>query len=316
MNIGNMLMQYKDDILELKDLGYRNKDIAQIYNTSNSSICRFVSQFKESPNTIKDDIDDIINDFINGESITSIARKYHHSEKTISKELKKRNINITHVKRRYTLKEDYFDNVDTHRKAYILGLLYADGTINVNKHYISISLQESDVGVLDRINEEFCSNRPLYFNQLNKKNKNHKNTYSLNINSVHFTNMLLSKGLLPNKDFTLQFPNKSIINDQFMSSFLLGMSDGDGSIIKNEPRFNLTGNKDFIEGMKDYVEPLLGVHCSVSLCHNKESNTRNLRISGGRQVKKFLDYIYKDSDLYIERKHDIYLNKYVAPFVA
>ena len=39
---------------------------------------------------------------------------------------------------------------------------------------------------------------------------------------------------------------------------------------------------------------------------NLYEDTKILYIFGKDRIKCFLDFIYKDADLYIERKHDIY----------
>ena len=59
------------------------------------------------------------------------------------------------------------------------------------------------------------------------------------------------------------------------------------------------------------LENELNIHSSISLCHgNANVSTRALGISGKLQTEKFLDYIYKGSELYIERKYNLYLQKY------
>ena len=44
--------------------------------------------------------------------------------------------------------------------------------------------------------------------------------------------------------------------------------------------------------------------------HNKNTTTRTFQIAGKNQVKKFLDWLYIDSELYINRKYNLYLSKY------
>ena len=47
--------------------------------------------------------------------------------------------------------------------------------------------------------------------------------------------------------------------------------------------------------------------------HKKDkqnTSTRTMQIAGARQLNIFLDYIYKDSYLYIKRKYDLYCQKY------
>ena len=54
--------------------------------------------------------------------------------------------------RTYTLDEKYFDKIDSQNKAYILGFIYADGSIN--KGCLNITLSNKDVEILEFIKDE------------------------------------------------------------------------------------------------------------------------------------------------------------------
>ena len=64
---------------------------------------------------------------------------------------------------------------------YILGLLYADGCNYPPQRRVKIELQEQDKYILDCINKEINSNKPLSFIPLHDKNPNWQNTYRLDI---------------------------------------------------------------------------------------------------------------------------------------
>ena len=50
--------------------------------------------------------------------------------------------------RKYTLNENYFEEIDSSNKSYILGFIYADGSINKQKNSLTICLSEKDKDVL------------------------------------------------------------------------------------------------------------------------------------------------------------------------
>lgn len=109
---------------------------------------------------------DIINAYINGETALSISKRYNTHDNTIRRILKNNNVEIRGNKitsRKYNVNENYFDNIDTPNKAYILGLLYADGNNHIKNNTVSIALQEEDVEILRLINKEIESDRPLSF---------------------------------------------------------------------------------------------------------------------------------------------------------
>ena len=51
------------------------------------------------------------------------------------------------------VRRDYFQEIDTHNKAYLLGLFYADG--NVHKDTFTIALKEPDKYMIEAIAKEF-----------------------------------------------------------------------------------------------------------------------------------------------------------------
>ena len=75
-------------------------------------------------------------------------------------------------RRKYSLNENYFDDINTPNKAYILGLMYADGCNFPPKSTSNISLQESDKELLEKIKIEIESTQPLKFIDQSNRNDN------------------------------------------------------------------------------------------------------------------------------------------------
>ena len=129
------------------------------------------------------------------------------------------------------------------------------------------------------------------------------------MSNTHIHDALIKHGVIPNKSLTLEFP--SDLDEEFYCSFLLGYMDGDGSILKKEKRICLVSTESFCNRVAEIVRDLFNIHCSISYCHNHmDKPTRTLRISGGRQAKLFLDWIYSKCDIYLSRKREIYENLY------
>ena len=72
-------------------------------------------------------------------------------------------------------------------KAYILGMLFADGHNDTEKNVVTLSLQEEDKEILDKISIELGSNKPLYYVHNEELSKKHglkmKNQYRLRVSS-------------------------------------------------------------------------------------------------------------------------------------
>lgn len=126
-------------------------------------------------------------------------------------------------------------------------------------------------------------------------------------------NTLSKMGMVKNKSLVLQFPD---IPNIYVNSFILGYFDGDGSFSYNWSRYGkpqgtigITSTKDFCEVMENHIYNNVGVHGKISDASNHNGITKVL-IYTASKCKAVLDWLYKDSDLYLERKHDRYLNAY------
>lgn len=304
----NKLEQYKDKIITLYVSGMLQKDIAKMFSTSKSSIGRFLRSngvFGRTKLT-QDDKDNIIRLYQCNNTTDQIANKYHISNKTVSEILHLSGVRIARYgehSRKYTLNEHYFDVIDCKDKAYILGLLYADGC-NTGQ-CISISLKAEDKYILEQINELIESNRPLKLLPYHEKNEKWSDQYKLSISNKYMATRLIELGIVPHKSLILTFPDW--LTEDLYPDFIRGYMDGDGNIAKKEKRVNIIGTESFCVKLADILHRILNINCGIYLCHgNKNTTTRTLQIAGGNQVRRFLDYIYNDANLYLFRKYDIY----------
>lgn len=216
--------------------------------------------------------------------------------------------------RKYKLNEHYFDTIDTPNKAYILGLLHADGCNMISKSTISIALQESDKDLLERIRLEIGSEKPLrYIDNSNKHTfgYNYENMYELKMYSKYMCRQLADKGIVPNKSLVIGFPEW--LDDSLIPHYVRGVFDGDGcvSISKtNHLTTSITATDSFCKKLKEICEEKLNIHPKIrdAQCHN--GITKYICLGGIRDSKIFLDWIYQDADIYLQRKYDRYCNYY------
>lgn len=328
MNKSKISEDKYNEIIELYKSGLLQREIATRYGVSRTVIGAILKKCGatelgisyKSRQIIFSDIEEqnICDMYLSGISSVKIGQKFNCTHKTITKVLDKYGIKRVGVGlRKYQLCEHYFDEIDTPNKAYILGFFYADGSICERKSTIAMSLQEDDKEILERIRNEIGSEKPLEFIDYSDKHDggyNYKNQYRLLIFSKHMCNALKHKGMFQNKSLILEWPE--FLRDDLYSHFLRGYIDGDGHISTVHNFVGFVSTEAFCVKAKMYIENKLNIHCSITdaSCHN--GITKNFKISTKENVIPFLHYIYRDADLYLKRKFEIFQNKYNNTQVA
>lgn len=306
-----------DLMVQMHNDGYLNREIAAFFNTSRGTIGRRLAEMgAESRHPWVDTKREqsAIELYVKYKRLTLVGKELNMSTKTVKEILQKNGIyvlNSSDVAKKCFVNGHYFDVIDSHRKAYYLGLIYADGTVGMRGNRFQISLQEQDGYIIKQLNDDLESTYKISYLEYNKKNPNWSNQYCLSITNKELFNGLLSQGVVPNKSYCLEFPKN--LPEEYLSSFLLGYMDGDGSISKNpkDCRCKMVGTYSFCAKVSELLSLKLGIHSSIMYCHGRrDSVTRDLQIAGRMQVKKYLDWLYSNSDICLKRKYQIYLNVY------
>ena len=310
--VKNVFQEHGDEIIQMRLDGIMIKDIAFKFGLKVPTVSSFLSRnnIRKRGVVNNENIGKMIEMYTSGETLASIAKELHLAAETIREILIQNNIEIrkpTEYARKYKLNERYFDTIDTQDKAYMLGLLYADGNRSGSANSIFISLQERDKNILVKMKQCLDSDAPLHFID-NSNIPNTQNLYALLITSKHMAESLYKYGIVPCKEFKTTFPY--FLDDRLIRHFIRGYLDGDGCIDKKYKRVILTGTVMLLSGVKEYLENKLGVHCTMR--HYKNNITCDIQIAGNRQSKMVLDYLYDDANLYIERKYNTYIDMYYS----
>lgn len=247
-------------------------------------------------------VSNIVFDYTNGLSSLQCAKKYDICKHTVLKILKQNNVlirTISQAKKKHTVNNDYFEDIDTPDKAYFLGLMVADG--NNSGRSLHIGLQCTDGYILNLFKNKIQFSGNIIFHQT--KRKNNKLTHLLCIYSNKISSDLLKYGVTPNKTYKTYFPD---IPEHLWSHFIRGVFDGDGSIwVSGRYKFfSLAGTFELLSA----IQSILMIKChipknKISLLNNKK--TYQFSNSHRDDVSKIHDYLYKDcDDLYLIRKRD------------
>ena len=218
------------------------------------------------------------------------------------------------MKTKYTVNKDYFNVIDTHEKAYILGLFYADGYNNEKRGRIVLNLQECDEEILLKIKNCIEYTGPLLYD---KKKLPRVNQFRLAINNKSLSKDLAKTGCMQAKTFKIIFPE--FLDTKYLNSFILGYFDGDGSIFRTSNKeyfyygFSIIGTENLIQGILNYLNDNLKLNCKLESAYrtkNKKGNQiiKELRISGKFNMITIMEHLYKDSPLFLKRKQEKYLS--------
>jgi hypothetical protein len=240
---------------------------------------------------------EILMEYDNGVSGSILAKKYNVSESSIYRLINRLGGNVrsmSDAKKKYTLNENYFENIDSEDKAYFLGLLYADGYNNINKSHVYITLHQQDIEILELFNKQINSNKPL------RKDRGY---IRLAIENKNVSNQLNKLGCVPNKHNTISLPN--FLDKELMRHFIRGFFDGDGLICesKTSKQMNITSNKNFISELQQYLIDILGLNkTKIFKRYDKEDSAYTMFYGGRMQLKKIYKYFYNESSFYLKRK--------------
>lgn len=324
MNTFTKEQQYK--IIEMYQNGIDIENIMCIFNSSERNIRCILKEnsIDRKYNTFTQELQNrIIALYLNKYTQKKICDQLLVSEMGIRNILKRNGIpmrSYSECNRKYFLNENYFDIIDTQNKAYILGLLYADGCNSVKHHSITLSLQECDKHVIEFVKNELEYAGPIGFLELNKKNSNYQNQYKLCINNEYMSKRLEQLGVVTAKSLKLTFPEW--IPDNLLSHFIRGYFDGDGCIYYDNKRSKCTtqtvGTRDFCDKLSNVLS---SINCKHSIKHPKicHENTVIIQTGGNKSSLIFLSWLYQDAKFYMRRKYQKYLDfkeKYSSKIVA
>ena len=187
----------------------------------------------------------------------------------------------------------YFKQIDTHTKAYLLGLIYADG--NVCKDSFTLALQEPDKPLLEKIAIEIGYKGLLRFRKRQKPNR--QDIWVLRVHDREFCESLRKLGVVDRKTSKLNFPY--FLDPIFYWSFLHGLLDGDGCVCiykrcdgSSILTGSIAGSPFIIPQIAQFVKSTLGVHLTAT----KRKGTNGWCCTANcMSALKFLSYIFKDA---------------------
>lgn len=212
----------------------------------------------------------------------------------------------------------YFDQIDTEYKAYILGLIYADGTIDDkvkgNREWrLIISLQEEDGFILNKLIKDTTSRKVRIDNPPSTQKKNWKKRAVAYIGNTYMCESLIKLGCVPRKSQVgMKFPN---IPDHLIHHFIRGFFDGDGCVTVNKKIYR--GKKVISEYFKlklaftstdsEFLDTLIS-HLPVTRVYKRQKLRSMIVytywIERKNDIQNVYKHLYNDANYFLKRKYE------------
>lgn len=241
------------------------------------------------------DIDGIIQDIKNSNTIIDIAKKHGVNRRTIHTLLQK--YGIDHQKLKFN--HDFFENIDNEEKAYWLGFIMADGCVSLTQSpKVIIKLHQKDRRHLEKWHYTIGSRIKIH-------------TLRDTVSSTHYSKKmckdLIRLGCTPRKSLKLEFPE---IQKDLVRHLIRGYFDGDGYIAMRFPkkiarklslRLVFIGTFEFLSKLKE----ILVCSSNVKL---KKHKTYILEMNGNKKAGRVARFIYDNTSIFLDRKKEVYLS--------
>jgi len=195
----------------------------------------------------------------------------------------------TKRKNRYTLNESYFDAIDSQVKAYLLGLIAADGCVT-KTNYVAFESVDKEL-------TELLSNEIQYSGKIRIVTPQYYAPhYRVNFSSQRIARALHSYGIVTGRMFS---GNYYFPDSEYLASYILGYFDGDGCAYVNEGR---SGGLICIVGSLEFNSELARQLGMGYVDKHFLKKVYYWKIHSRKNIETFYNFVYKQSSLGLQRK--------------
>jgi hypothetical protein len=247
------------------------------------------------------DCENICKDYKLGMNYNQLSKKYNICTWSIGNTLIKNGVESRI--RKHKCNENYFEKIDTKERAYWLGLLFADGYVRKRKQCNGKHKQGGTMGISLKNGDEYLLKKLIVdlesTYELTKQIKGDFLSYKLEVNSSKMVDDLINLGCVPNKSLILTPPN---LKNKFVSHFIRGYFDGDGSIGKYGGRlkFSLLGTNELLVWVLNFFKNK-GMKTTPKI--GKKKNIHSIQVNSKLDIELIENILYNSSsDYYLKRK--------------
>lgn len=253
--------------------------------------------------------DAMVSSYLSGKTAKEAAAVFGYSHQACYGELERRGIGRrgrSEAHRKYEVDQTFFDVVDSEEKAYWLGFLTADGTIEADS--IRVCLAAKDRLHLVKFLSAIQSEHPIGDRITTLDGKEFPGV-EVHVGSQKLSGGIQALGVTPRKSFSAT--PSSNVPEHLLPHYWRGVIDGDGSFVagvnkrsgRSKWSVQACGTKAITQGFVDWV-------CSFATTGAEPkprggNGTFVVKINGNRLSKRIAEELYRDAHVWLDRKHEI-----------
>ena len=295
------------------------QEIYDLFVNNNYSCRQLQRKFNCSQKPMRRVLDELGLDYSKG-NLTGFKYNFENGiyDENYENEVRNKISSIPFKEQKHSVNQYYFDDLRNPEVIYTLGFLYADGNNTRTFQAVNLILEEHDKTILEKINSNINNSKELrYVDNSNKHDfgYTYKNQFCLCIQSKRISLVLNELGIVPNKSLILEFPKW--LHPSLYNHFLRGVFDGDGSIYRYERKestptitVTITSTENFCKAIVDICAKYLKIRGRIydASCHN--GITKVFTLSGCNISQQFLEWLYQDATIFLQRKYNRYCEYY------
>ncbi|MEM9906077.1 MAG: LAGLIDADG family homing endonuclease [Cyanobacteria bacterium P01_D01_bin.44] len=231
----------------------------------------------------------IIAAFNNGMECLQITENFGLSNRSVRRVLADAGINSKR-RNRYTLNEHYFDSINTPEKAYLLGLMAADGCVTTS-NYVVFESTEKSLTTFAKTQLQYSGELRIIYPK-----GGYAPHYRINFSSQQLASALMQKGVIAGR---MESGICYLPDDHFLPAYLLGYFDGDGCAYFNKHR---SGGKICIVSSMEFAQQLANRLGMGIVSQHHHQKVYYWTIYHRNHIQRFYNLVYQYPGLGLERK--------------
>jgi hypothetical protein len=197
---------------------------------------------------------------------------------------------VSAIRRKNTFDQNFFREINTENRAYLLGFILGDGC-NYKNQSLRILLHKRDIELLDFTKNIMSFSGRIYCSR--------KNYVELVLHSELLMADLIKCGVVTNKTHNMTIPDT-----QYKRDLLRGLFDSDGCVYIHQnigqSTVAIVGHQNTCEWVKKTLKESIDISGNIY----KVRNHYRWELRGRNQLKDFARWLYSSSGFFLLRKYE------------